>query len=78
MKAPRDLIFGMYTHETARHDIRYLHLYFLVIKGHKRLQKVTVIRGVKGHFWEFFLNIFLNNFFLNQFYRGFVAINGAF
>ena len=38
----------------------------------------TVIWGVKGHFWEFFLISSLINFFLNQFYRGFVAINSAF
>ena len=38
----------------------------------------TVIWGVKGHFWEFFLISSLIIFFLNQFYRGFVAINDAF
>ena len=41
MKAPRDLILGMYAQMTARNDIIYIHLHSLVIKGHKRSQTVT-------------------------------------
>ena len=41
VKAPRDLIIGMSTHMTDRNDIRYINLHSLVIKGHKRSQKVT-------------------------------------
>ena len=41
VKAPRDLIFGMYTQMTDRNDIRYINLHSLVIKGHKRSQNVT-------------------------------------
>ena len=41
VKAPRDLIFGMSTQMTDRNDIRYINLHSLVIKGHKRSQKVT-------------------------------------
>ena len=40
-KEPRGMIFGMYTQMTTRNDIRYIHLHFLVIKSHKRSQKVT-------------------------------------
>ena len=43
VKAPRDLIFGMFTQMTDRNDIRHINLHYLVIKGHKRSQKV--IRG---------------------------------
>ena len=35
----------------------------------------TVKRGVKGHFWQFSLNIFHNNFFINQLCHWIVAIN---
>ena len=41
VKAPRDLIFGMYIHITAKNDIRYVHLHSFVIKGHKRSQEVA-------------------------------------
>ena len=41
VKTPRDLIFGMSTQMTDRNDIRYINLHSLVIKGHKRSQKVT-------------------------------------
>ena len=50
MKAPRDLIFGIYTKMTARNDIRYINLHYLVIKGHKRSfskKKIKIIIDIK-------------------------------
>ena len=41
MKAPRHLIFGMFTQMTARNNIRYIDLYSLVIKDHKKSQEFT-------------------------------------
>ena len=35
MAAPRDTIFGMYAHKTARNDIRYIHLLSVFIRGHQ-------------------------------------------
>ena len=41
MTAPRDTIFGMYAHETARNDISYIHLLSVFIIGHQRSIEVT-------------------------------------
>ena len=41
MAAPRDTIFGMYAHMTARNDIRYIHLLSVFIKGYQRSIEVT-------------------------------------
>ena len=41
MAAPRDTIFGMYAHKTARNDIRYIHLLSVFIRGHQRSIEVT-------------------------------------
>ena len=53
VKAPRDLIFGMFTQMTDRNDIRHINLHYLVIKGHKRSQKVTKrsseVKSSKNH-----------------------------
>ena len=53
VKAPRDLIFGMFTQMTDRNDIRHINLHYLVIKGHKRSQKVTKrsseVKSLKNH-----------------------------
>ena len=37
----RDPIFGMYTLITARNNVKYSFLYFLVIRGHRRSLKIT-------------------------------------
>ena len=42
MAAPRDTIFGVYAHKTARNDIIYIHLLFVFIRGYQRLIKVTL------------------------------------
>ena len=53
VKTPRDLIFGMSTQMTDRKDIRYINLHSLVIKGHKRSQKVIKrspeVKSLKKH-----------------------------
>ena len=41
MAAPRDTIFGVYAHKTARNDIRYIHLISVFIRGHQRSIEVT-------------------------------------
>jgi len=39
--APRDTMFGIYAHKTARNDIRYIHLLSVFIRGHQRSIEVT-------------------------------------
>ena len=64
MKAPRDLILGMYAQMTARNDIIHIHLHSLVIKGHKRSQVVTKrspeVKNQKHHReTQFFANLLI-------------------
>ena len=42
LAAPRDTIFGMYAHMTARNDIRYIYLLSMFIRGHQRSIEVTL------------------------------------
>ena len=44
MAVARDTIVGMYAHMTVKNDNRYVHLFFMLIRGHKRSMVFT-----KGH-----------------------------